>query len=145
MAPTAARGLRAAMNGGVPSQDISSLRAFTSTGEAWDEPTWWWLFREVGEEKLPIINYTGGTETGGGILSNYTCAPISCATSRTVAPTLMGRGLPSGSLTVMPLLMSWVGHGILFLSMRSLASDRRASGRHGRNRTADPHRVKVVL
>lgn len=79
IAPTAARGLRAAMDGRAPTQDLSSLRAFASTGEAWDEPTWWWLFETVGQRRLPILNYTGGTETGGGILSNYTIAPQSPA------------------------------------------------------------------
>jgi acetyl-CoA synthetase len=79
MAPTAARGIRAAMDGGAPTQDISSLRAFTSTGEAWDVPTWHWLFETVGQKRLPILNYTGGTETGGGILTNYTITPMSPA------------------------------------------------------------------
>jgi acetyl-CoA synthetase len=79
IAPTAARGLRSATGGAKPSQDISSLRAFASTGEAWDDPTWWWLFETVGEKRLPIINYTGGTETGGGLLSNYTIAALSPA------------------------------------------------------------------
>ena len=40
-------------------QDISSLRAFASTGEAWDEPTWHWLFETVGQTRLPILNYYG--------------------------------------------------------------------------------------
>jgi acetyl-CoA synthetase len=75
IAPTAARGIRSATEGAKPSSDLSSLRAFASTGEAWDEPTWWWLFETVGEKRRPIINYTGGTETGGGILSNYTILP----------------------------------------------------------------------
>ncbi|MPM38918.1 Acetyl-coenzyme A synthetase [bioreactor metagenome] len=75
MAPTAARGLRARVNEGKPSADLSSLRAFASTGEAWDHPTWHWLFETVGDKRLPILNYTGGTETGGGILSCYTIAP----------------------------------------------------------------------
>ena len=79
LAPTAARGLRAATGGAAPAQDISSLRAFTSTGEAWDVPTWYWLFETVADKRLPILNYTGGTETGGGILSNYTITPISPA------------------------------------------------------------------
>lgn len=79
MAPTAARGIRAAMDGDAPRHDISSLRAFTSTGEAWDEPTWWWLFETVGGKTRPILNYTGGTETGGGILTNYTITPMSPA------------------------------------------------------------------
>lgn len=77
MAPTAARNLRAAMGGSAQEQDLSSLRAFTSTGEAWDHPSWHWLFEKIGGGRLPILNYTGGTETGGGILSNYTMAPIS--------------------------------------------------------------------
>jgi acetyl-CoA synthetase len=79
LAPTAARGIRAAMDGRAPVQDISSLRAFISTGEAWDVSTWHWLFETVGQSRLPILNYTGGTETGGGILTNYTITPISAA------------------------------------------------------------------
>ena len=79
IAPTAARGIRSATDAAKPSADLSSLRAFASTGEAWDEPTWWWLFETVGEKRCPIINYTGGTETGGGILSNYTILPQSPA------------------------------------------------------------------
>ena len=74
-APTAARGLRARGDGARPSADLSSLRAFASTGEAWDHPTWHWLFDTVGQSRLPILHYPGGTETGGGILSCYTIAP----------------------------------------------------------------------
>ena len=48
--------------------DLSSLRAFGSTGEPWNPAPWWWLFKEVGNSKLPIINYSGGTEISGGIL-----------------------------------------------------------------------------
>lgn len=80
IAPTAARAIRAATQAAKPTEDLSSLRAFASTGEAWDEPTWWWLFDTVGNKRLPILNYTGGTETGGGLLSNYTIAPQSPAT-----------------------------------------------------------------
>ena len=79
IAPTAARGLKAATGGAAPSQDISSLRAFASTGEAWDEPSWRWLFETVGKSRLPILNYTGGTETGGGSRSCYTIAAQSPA------------------------------------------------------------------
>ncbi len=50
--------------------DLSSLRAFASTGEPWNPAPWWWLFEKVGESKLPIINYSGGTEISGGILMN---------------------------------------------------------------------------
>ncbi|WP_417210541.1 AMP-binding protein [Antarctobacter sp.] len=79
MAPTAARGLRAAMDGAAPDYDLSSLRAFAATGEAWDVPTWTWMFETVGQSRLPILNYCGGTETGGGLITNYTITPMSPA------------------------------------------------------------------
>lgn len=49
--------------------DLGSLRAFGSTGEPWNPDPWWWLFREVGSEKVPIVNISGGTEIGACILS----------------------------------------------------------------------------
>ncbi len=49
--------------------DLSSLRAFGSTGEPWNPDPWWWLFRDVGRERIPIINLSGGTEIGACILS----------------------------------------------------------------------------
>ena len=49
--------------------DLSSLRLFGSTGEPWNPEPWWWLFRDVGEERRPIINISGGTEIGACILS----------------------------------------------------------------------------
>lgn len=77
IAPTAARGLISRSQGARPAPDLSSLRAFASTGEAWDIPSWRWLFEVAGQSRLPILNYTGGTEVGGGILSCYTIAPQS--------------------------------------------------------------------
>lgn len=56
--------------------DLSSLRAFASTGEPWNPAPWWWLFEKVGDSKLPIINYSGGTEISGGILMNNPLVPI---------------------------------------------------------------------
>ena len=56
--------------------DLSSLRAFASTGEPWNPAPWWWLFEKVGDSKLPIINYSGGTEIAGGILMGNPLLPI---------------------------------------------------------------------
>ncbi len=56
--------------------DLSSLRAFASTGEPWNPAPWWWLFEKVGDSRLPIINYSGGTEISGGILMNNPLVPI---------------------------------------------------------------------
>ncbi|MEI2774887.1 MAG: AMP-binding protein [Tetrasphaera sp.] len=77
IAPTAARAIMAER----PERPdgLDSLRAFASTGEAWDEPTWSWLFHEVGQGTRPIINYSGGTEVGGGILTSYPFLPIGAA------------------------------------------------------------------
>ncbi len=55
--------------------DLSSLRAFASTGEPWNPAPWWWLFEKVGNSKLPIINYSGGTEISGGILMGNMLLP----------------------------------------------------------------------
>jgi acetyl-CoA synthetase len=74
IAPTAARAMLA--EGGVPAGNLSSLRAFASTGEAWDEPTWHWLFEQVGQSRRPIINFSGGTEIGGGMLISYPFLPM---------------------------------------------------------------------
>ncbi|NOT49313.1 MAG: AMP-binding protein [Acidobacteria bacterium] len=56
--------------------DLSALRIFASTGEPWNPAPWWWLFEKVGNSKLPIINYSGGTEIAGGILMGNPLLPI---------------------------------------------------------------------
>ncbi|RMI28791.1 AMP-binding protein [Nocardia stercoris] len=76
IAPTAARALKAA---GAAAPAMDTLRTFVSTGEAWDEPTWWWLFDEVGGRRVPIVNYSGGTEIGGGLLIGYPFLPMAAA------------------------------------------------------------------
>ena len=56
--------------------DLLSLRVLGSTGEPWNPEPWWWFFREVGEGRCPIINYSGGTEVSGGIVSGNLLTPI---------------------------------------------------------------------
>jgi acetyl-CoA synthetase len=74
IAPTAARSILAESSDARP--DLGTLRSFVSTGEAWDEPTWRWLFEKVGRSRKPIINFSGGTETGGGLLISYPFQPM---------------------------------------------------------------------
>jgi acetyl-CoA synthetase len=50
--------------------DLSTLRVIGSTGEPWNYDPWLWLFQKVGKSKIPIVNYSGGTEISGGILGN---------------------------------------------------------------------------
>lgn len=52
----------------VEKHDLSSLRAFGNTGEPIDPATWLWIVRDVGEEKRPMINLSGGTELFGCFL-----------------------------------------------------------------------------
>lgn len=64
------------------SHDISSLRYFASTGEPWNPDPWMWLFETVGKSKIPIINYSGGTEISGGIVMGNPLLPLkACAFS----------------------------------------------------------------
>ncbi len=74
IAPTAARAVMAVSDGDYAGLD--TIHTFASTGEAWDEPTWEWLFDSVGGGTRPVINYSGGTETGGGILIAYPFLPM---------------------------------------------------------------------
>jgi acetyl-CoA synthetase len=54
---------------------LPQLRLFASTGEPWTPEAWTWLFDAVGGGRLPIINYSGGTECGGGLLSGNVLTP----------------------------------------------------------------------
>ena len=76
ISPTAIRGLMRAGEAPVRSMDRSSLFVLGSTGEPWNPDPWWWYFRNVGGERCPIINYSGGTEISGGIVGCTTWTPI---------------------------------------------------------------------
>lgn len=56
--------------------NLQSLRMFGSTGEPWNPVPWQWLFEKVGKTRIPIFNYSGGTETSGGILGDTFLQPI---------------------------------------------------------------------
>ena len=76
LSPTLARLLMGEGEAGLPAASaLASLRVFGSTGEPWNEAPWRWLFERVGEGRRPIINYSGGTEIGGGILACFPGLP----------------------------------------------------------------------
>ena len=68
LSPTVIRALMAHGTDPVRGHDLSALRVLGSTGEPWNPEPWWWFFRNVGGGRLPIINYSGGTEVSGGIV-----------------------------------------------------------------------------
>ena len=76
LSPTAVRALMAHGVDPVRAHDRSSLRVLGSTGESWDPPSWRWLFEVGGDGRLPIVNYSGGTEVSGGIVSCSLVRPI---------------------------------------------------------------------
>src|SRR5438067_13200898 len=82
VSPTLIRALRRFGDEIVHKHDLSSLRKFASTGEPWNPDPWMWLFQNVGCGKLPIINYSGGTEISGGIVMGNVLTPMKlCAFS----------------------------------------------------------------
>jgi acetyl-CoA synthetase len=76
VSPTLVRALIPSGVEAVRSHDLSGLRILASTGEPWNPEPFRWLFETAGKSRLPIINYTGGTEISGGILSCFPIAPI---------------------------------------------------------------------
>ena len=60
----------------VQQHDLSSLRILGSTGEPWNPDPWHWYFQTAGKGRLPIINYSGGTETSGGLVSGNVLTPL---------------------------------------------------------------------
>ncbi len=56
--------------------DLTSLKCFASTGEPWNPDPWMWLFEKVGSSRIPIINYSGGTEISGGIVMGNPLMPL---------------------------------------------------------------------
>ncbi len=76
VAPTFIRAIMPNGEEPVLRHDLSSLRILGSTGEAWNPDPWMWFFETVGGSKLPIINYSGGTEISGGIVVGNVLSPL---------------------------------------------------------------------
>jgi acetyl-CoA synthetase len=79
VSPTLIRTLRAA-SPDLPAADLSAVRVIGSTGEPWDPESYEWLARGVLGGRVPIINFSGGTEVGGSFLCPYPVEDIrSCS------------------------------------------------------------------
>ncbi len=76
LSPTVIRSLMQHGTDPVRAHDRSSLRVLGSTGEPWNPDPWWWFFREVGEARCTIVNYSGGTEVSGGIVAGNLITPV---------------------------------------------------------------------
>jgi acetyl-CoA synthetase len=76
VSPTLIRALMKHGEDPVRAHDLSSLRILGSTGEPWNPEPWKWFFDVVGGGRLPIINYSGGTEVSGGLVSGNVLTPL---------------------------------------------------------------------
>jgi len=85
VSPTLIRGLAAHAAAAVEG-NVSSLRLTVTSGEAIDPEHFTWFQQAFGRGVAPLINYTGGTEASGGLLSSVVVKPIPPAGFNTVSP-----------------------------------------------------------
>ncbi len=75
LAPTVARLSMALPEATLAARDLSSLRVMVSTGEVWTPEAWHWTFERIGGSRVPLLNFSGGTEMGG-ILTGTVIHPL---------------------------------------------------------------------
>ena len=85
VSPTLIRGLAAHAAAAVEG-DLYSLRLAITSGEAIDPEHFTWFQQAFGRGVAPLINYTGGTEASGGLLSSVVVKPIPPAGFNTASP-----------------------------------------------------------
>jgi acetyl-CoA synthetase len=80
VSPTLVRTLRTAAHADLSGFDLSSVHTIGSTGEPWDPDSYEWLAADVFGGRVPVINFSGGTEVGGSFLAPYPVEQIrSCS------------------------------------------------------------------
>lgn len=80
VSPTLIRALRSTPLEEITRYDLSTVHTLGSTGEPWDPDSYDWLAAEVFGGRVPVINFSGGTEVGGSFLAPYPVEPIpSCS------------------------------------------------------------------
>lgn len=113
--PTLFRALRRFGAEPVQRHNLSSLRMLGSTGSPWDPESWLWLFNTVSEGRIPIINYSGGTEISGGIVGGTFFGPAkACAFSGAIvgidADVVDEQGNPvRGAVGELVIRQPWIG------------------------------------
>jgi acetyl-CoA synthetase len=76
VSPTLIRALKPHGDDLPAAHDLSSVRVFGATGEPWNDEPYRWLSEVVGRGRVPIINFSGGTEVGGSFLAPFPVEPI---------------------------------------------------------------------
>lgn len=80
VSPTLIRAIKSTAPEEIATRDLSSVHVLGSTGEPWDPDSYDWLADTVFGGRVPVINFSGGTEVGGSFLAPYPVEPIpSCS------------------------------------------------------------------
>jgi len=69
IAPTTVRTFMAQDSDPGSKYDFGALRIVISSGEPWTEDAWRWLFERVCKRRVPILNFSGGTEMIGIVMT----------------------------------------------------------------------------
>jgi acetyl-CoA synthetase len=69
-APTAIRALMKLGDEWPAKYDLSTLRVLGTVGEPINPEAWMWYYKNVGRERIPIVDTYWQTETGGHLISN---------------------------------------------------------------------------
>lgn len=76
LVPTIVRAAMSLSGDRIARHDFSKLRICITGGESWSDRPWLWLKENVTQERVPIVNSSGGTEIGGAILSCTLLHPL---------------------------------------------------------------------
>jgi acetyl-CoA synthetase len=76
-APTAIRALMKAGDEWPSKYDLTSLRVLGTVGEPINPEAWMWYYKNIGRERVPIVDTWWQTETGGHMITNLPgCTPM---------------------------------------------------------------------
>ncbi len=100
LSPTLVRALMPLGDEPIRKHNLSKLRMLGSTGEPWNLEPYLWFAKTVGQGRMPIINYSGGTEIGGGILGCTAWRPIKPMGFNTAVPGIHAEVLDSAGKPV---------------------------------------------
>jgi len=109
VAPTTIRTFLA--QGGEPwkTWDLSCVRVVISSGEAWTPEAWRWTFENICRRRVPILNFSGGTEMIGIVGCTVTAAlkpaGFNCAVPGTGADVVDPDGRPTAPGVIGELVM----------------------------------------
>ncbi|CAN7577276.1 AMP-binding protein [Trinickia sp. LjRoot230] len=80
---------------------LDGLSVLIVAGEVIDHEHFEWYFRNVGRSRLPVINYSGGTEASGGLVANVLALPIVACGFNAVSPGVTAYAADSAGEKVM--------------------------------------------